>query len=382
MLKKIAKMDLLFVIFLILATVSMLLIPSSSEVKKNYSYYKARIIETDNSLVGQYGLIRQGEQDVTLEILNGPHKGKRFETSNTLIGKMELDKFLKKGDIVLAEVFETQGAVFVNVTDYYRSGAQFILFAAFSFILIFYSGWTGFKALISFVSSLVGIWKVLIPLLLKGYDPVLSAFVFICVLTAVIIYLVGGFTKKGNVAFLGSISGILFSLLITELFSKPFHINGAIKPFSEALIHSGYANLDLNKLFISGIFIACSGAIMDIAMDISASMNEVILKKPSISRKELLHSGLNVGRSVTGTMTTTLLLAYSGGYSTLLMAFMAQGVSTFAMLNINYISSEILNTLVGSFGLILTAPLTALIGAFVYKPLKTSVYSESVEKEF
>ncbi|HQP58426.1 MAG TPA: hypothetical protein PLI28_05590, partial [Petrotogaceae bacterium] len=128
MLKRIAKMDLLFVAFLILATAAMLLIPSSSELKKNYSYYKARIVETDNSLVGQYGLIRQGTQELKLELLNGPYKGKRFETSNNLIGKMELDKFLKNGDIVLAEVFETHGNVFVNVTDYYRSNSEFILF--------------------------------------------------------------------------------------------------------------------------------------------------------------------------------------------------------------------------------------------------------------
>jgi uncharacterized membrane protein len=105
---------------------------------------------------------------------------------------------------------------------------------------------------------------------------------------------------------------------------------------------------------------------MDIGMDLSASMQEVVFKNPDITTRELMFSGFRVGRAVVGTMTTTLLFAYSGGYLTLLMAFMAQGVNTSAMLNLNYFSSEVLITVIGSFGLVLTAPLTAIIGAFVF----------------
>jgi uncharacterized membrane protein len=65
-------------------------------------------------------------------------------------------------------------------------------------------------------------------------------------------------------------------------------------------------------------------------------------------------------------MTTTLLLAYSGSYSGVLMVMMAQGVPMANILNLSYISAEILHTLVGSFGLVLTAPLTAVIGGLVY----------------
>ena len=65
-------------------------------------------------------------------------------------------------------------------------------------------------------------------------------------------------------------------------------------------------------------------------------------------------------------MTTTLLLAYSGGYMALLMVFMAQGVPVVNLLNLNYVSAEILHTLVGSFGLVSVAPFTAFVGAFIY----------------
>ena len=114
---------------------------------------------------------------------------------------------------------------------------------------------------------------------------------------------------------------------------------------------------------------------MDIAMDIAASLEEIRHRHPDLPRRELILSGFRVGRSVTGTMTTTLLLAYSGGYSAMLMVFMAQGTPMINILNLTYVSAEILHTLVGSFGLVLVAPLTAVLGGWLFSP-----GSESGEK--
>lgn len=105
---------------------------------------------------------------------------------------------------------------------------------------------------------------------------------------------------------------------------------------------------------------------MDLAMDVAASQEEVVNASPGISFGHALASGLRVGRVVVGTMTTTLLLAYSGGYITLLMVFMAQNIPMASILNMNVVAAEIMTTLVGSFGLILVAPCTALVGAFLF----------------
>ena len=105
---------------------------------------------------------------------------------------------------------------------------------------------------------------------------------------------------------------------------------------------------------------------MDIAMDISASMNELVLKKPDISLKEAIISGIEVGKAVIGTMTTTLLLAYSGGYTAMFMVFIAQGTPIINVLNVNYVAAEILHTIVGSFGLVTVAPFTAIVGGLIF----------------
>ena len=104
---------------------------------------------------------------------------------------------------------------------------------------------------------------------------------------------------------------------------------------------------------------------MDIAIDIAASMDEIRTKKPDISPKELIRSGFTVGRQVIGTMTTTLLLAYSGGYLTLLMIFRVKDPSLMRIINLKIVAAEIMRILIGSIGLVMVAPFTALLGGII-----------------
>ena len=60
-----------------------------------------------------------------------------------------------------------------------------------------------------------------------------------------------------------------------------------------------------------------------------------------------------------------VLLAYSGSYIALLMVFMAQGTPVALMLNYKYVAAEIVHTIVGSFGLVTVAPLTAITSGFL-----------------
>ena len=80
---------------------------------------------------------------------------------------------------------------------------------------------------------------------------------------------------------------------------------------------------------------------------------------------ELIQSGINIGRHVIGTMSTTLLLAYSGGFITLLMLFMTKSTRFARIINLKIVASEIMRTLIGSTNLILVAPITALIAGWL-----------------
>jgi len=161
--------------------------------------------------------------------------------------------------------------------------------------------------------------------------------------------------------------GVLLTCGLAVWFAKAFHLHGAIRPFAETLLYSGYYNLNLTDIFIASVFIASSGAVMDLAMDIAASMDEIKRKHPEISIGEHVRSGLRVGRAVTGTMTTTLLLAYSSSHITMFMLFMIKGLPAANILNAPFVAAEVLNILVGSFGLVTVAPFTAVVAGFLYR---------------
>ena len=209
------------------------------------------------------------------------------------------------------------------------------------------------------------IWIVLVPAYLKGMNPVWVGMGITVLLTAIIILFVYGFERRTVVATLGSLLGIFTTAVMGILFTDLFKIHGAVMSNSESLLYSGYEHLNLTAIFMSGIFIGASGAMMDLSVDITSAVYEVIQKKPDIGRWEAARSGLNVGRAAMGTMTTTLLLAYSGGYIALLMVFMAQGTPIDHILNYKYVAAEILDTVVGSFGLVTVAPFTAMAAGFL-----------------
>jgi len=212
------------------------------------------------------------------------------------------------------------------------------------------------------------VWKLVVPLCLMGWNAMVVAFAAVAVMSAVIIFLVAGFNRKGVAAFAGTMAGVLASSAMAWLFTGLFKINGAAMPYSQALLYSGYEFLSLSDICIGAVFLSSSGAVMDLSMDIAVGMHEVQRKYPAITRRELAASGFRMGRSVVGTMTTTLLLAYSGGYLTLMMTFAAQGVSPLDFINNPQVAAETVKTLVGSFGLVLVAPLTALAASWLYVP--------------
>lgn len=184
-------------------------------------------------------------------------------------------------------------------------------------------------------------------------------------LTVLIIFFVYGFDRRTCAASMGALLGIVTTCVLGMLFTDLFQIHGAVMPESESLLYSGFQHLDLTQIFMSSIFIGASGAMMDLSVDITSAIYEVLEKRPDISWWEATKSGMNVGRAAMGTMTTTLLLAYSGGSITLIMVFMAQGTPVSHILNYKYVAAELLETVVGSFGLVTVAPFTALVAGWL-----------------
>lgn len=222
------------------------------------------------------------------------------------------------------------------------------------------AGWIGLRAILSFAFTVLCIFKVLIPGFLNGYNPILFGGLITFILTAVIIALVYGFDRRFAAALTGTLLGIALTSVLAVIFVQMFKFHGTVMSYSESLLYSGHSSLDLTKIFIASVFLASSGALTDVAVDITSAIHEVVKNNPGLSRLKAIAAGLNVGRAALGTMTTTLLLAYSGSCIGLLMVFVAQGTPLINVLNLNFVSAEILNTIIGSLGLVTVAPFTAV----------------------
>lgn len=347
----------------VIMIIILLLMPTGFEGAKIYlgtERRAVRVISCDNSGIIDTGLVRSGEQRCVIEILDGIFKGRTADAVNMLIGSLENDKLFSEGDKVYAVISYSEDEILsVTMTDHYRINWEIILAAIFAVFLIIFSEKIGMRSVLSFILTVLLIWKLVVPLYLKGYDPIISGGLIIIFLSFIIVSLVYGFVKRTLAASLGITAGIIVTAVTGIIFTSAFKIHGAVMAYSESLLYSGFQGLDLTRIFMASIFIGSSGAVMDLAVDITSAVAEVVDKKPDISRSEAVRSGMNVGRAAMGTITTTLLLAYSGSCIALLMVFMAQGTPVGNILNYKYISAEIVHTVVGSFGLVCVAPLTA-----------------------
>lgn len=352
------------VLFCIAVLAVLLILPTGYEdavIYKGTERCKAKVTAVNDDRIINTGLIRSGEQICMVVPQSGRFKGRELEGYNMLNGSLEADKIFKVGDKALIVISHTGDKVnSVNMIDHYRMDKELILAIVFGILLILFAGKAGVRAILSFGITVLMIWKVLIPAYLKGMNPVLVGLLVTVVLTVIIISLVYGLDRRCASAVSGAILGVLTTCVVGVVFTNLFQIHGAIMSSSESLIYSGYEHLNLTQIFMASIFIGASGAVMDLSVDITSAVCEVVEKKPDITWREASMSGIRVGRAAMGTMTTTLLLAYSGGYVALLMVFMAQGTPIDNILNYKYVSSEILDTLVGSFGLVTVAPFTAL----------------------
>lgn len=352
------------VVVCLLLIVFLLLLPTGYEGAVQYQEAErciAEVTAVDNSAIVDTGLVRSGEQRCTVTFLNGLFKGKTATAINLLQGSLEQDKLFAEGDTAQVVIsYDGETISRVSMTDHFRVPGELLLAGLFVVFLVLFAGRTGVRAILSFALTVLAIWKLLVPMYLNGYNPIWVGLTINLLLTTLIISLVYGFDRRCASAVSGSFLGILVTCVLGVIFTDLFKIHGAVMSYSESLLYAGFQHLNLTQVFMASIFLGSSGAVMDLSVDITSAVHEVVEKKPDIRPWEAVKSGMNVGRAAMGTMTTTLLLAYSGGYIALLMVFMAQGTPTEYIFNYKYVAAEIIHTVIGSFGLVSVAPFTAL----------------------
>ncbi len=362
---RILNKDLILVI--VVLTISLALFLFADKVTNRGSIpVIAEVIQVEDR-TKQVGIIKLGEQKVKAEILTRRLRGRHITVTNKMIGHLMMDHPVAPGDRALFMLDLQEDSIKgAKLVDYDRQTWHLRLFVIFAVVLILFARYTGFKAFVSFIFTMAVLVKVLLPAILKGYDPLFVSVSLAVMLASVTLLLIGGFRLRTLAAVTGVTIGMMLSTILTVFAGQAMQISGITNAYAARLLLSGYAHLDLDRIFWGAVILSISGALLDIAISSAATVAEVIKANPSLSLRRLIGSGFAVGQAELGTMVSTLLLAYTGYSFFLILALSASDITFTRFLNISVISALILKVLAGSIGMVLVAPITAVTAGLLY----------------
>ena len=245
-----------------------------------------------------------GRQLVKLKITSGKWKGKIMEADSS------------SAYLYGAECKNDSKVIAFSASVYSvdREMQVYLIIAVFLLTLIIIGGKQGLASVIGLAFTAICILFLFLPMIYKGHSPILSAVLVVALTTIVTMYLVGGVSGKTAVAIIGTISGVLISALFAFLFCKMTDISGYNVSSIESLFYvRDQTGIDVGQLLFAGILIASLGAVMDVAMSISSTIEEISHQNPELGVKGLFFSGMRVGKDMMATISKTLILAFAGG---------------------------------------------------------------------
>ena len=336
-----------------------------------YENGKVIAVLSDNTIIDeQSDNAYRGEQLLTVKITTGQYKGQEMLTYNYIGPLYGIPLEAGDGVTVIISTF-SDGRLSCTVYEYNHIPGLLILVALFAIATVLIGGKNGARSLISLVFTLLCIFFILIPALLRG-APTISLTFLICVLISAFSFTVNsGFGKKTVCAFLGTIAGVGLALLFAFFAQWLLRVDGLRLEQIEALLQlrrtTGIA-IGLRGLLSASIVISTLGAEMDVAMGLASAISEVHDANDKLSLKELFISGTNIGKDMVGTMTSTLILAFLGSSFILMMYLYSMNLGKYQLLSSAFISTEVISALACSVGVILSIPITNYITAKAFAP--------------
>lgn len=333
-------------------------------VRTGQTFEKGKVTEILQDNLDANGT-RVGEQKVRVKMLTGARKGDELDitsSSGYLFGAA-----CKIGMKVIVMQSVAGETTIASVYTQDREWVIYIFALLYLLALCIIGGKQGIKGCLGLVFTFFCVIFVYLPLVYLRVSPFWAA-VFICFLTTLVtMYLIGGPTKKTCAATLGTLAGVVLAGLSAWCFSKASGISGYNVSDIETLMTLWNTNrIQVGGLLFSGLLISCLGATMDVAMSISSAIDEIYKQNSSLSRKELFKAGMRVGRDMMGTDSNTLILAFAGSSVSTLLLDYAYDLPYQQIINSNNIGIAIMQGLAGSFGIVLSVPLTVLICAVLF----------------
>ena len=319
--------------------------------------------EADEVSEGAY----RGEQTLLVEVTSGQYKGETLMVTNA-VGPLYGEPAQEGESIVMIVNTYSNGDHTATVYEYNRTPMILVVVALFVLVTVLVGGKTGAKSILGLALTVAMLLLVFLPLLMKGWAPIPTAFLLCSLIAIVCFVILGGCSKKIACACIGTIAGMALAMLFGLLAQKLLHLDGLRATDAEALLQLRQTGtpVHIRGLLVAGVIISALGAVMDVAMSIASALSELKTVNPQLTARELWKSGMNIGRDMVGTMTNTLILAILGSSTVLILYMYSLSLSWHQLMSSSYMGIEVISSVSSAVGVILAVPLTALTSAVIY----------------
>lgn len=320
--------------------------------------------ESDPVSEGHY----RGSQNLIVLVQTGQYAGQQMMADNT-VGPL-YGFPMEVGDRVTVGLSTySDGTVRCYVYEYNRFPGLLLVVAAFLAVTVAVGGKVGIKSLVSLGLTVAALIFILLPLLLKGWPTIPTTFLISVLVTAATFVILGGVDRKTVCACLGTLAGIALATVFGLMAQSWLRIDGYRQEYAEALLQlrqTEESGIGITGLITAGVIVSALGAVMDVAMSISSAIQELTRVNSDLTARDLLKSGMNIGRDMVGTMTNTLILAILGSGLTLIVYIYSLGLQPWQLLSSAYMSLEAISAVASSIGVMLAVPFTAAICAVAF----------------
>lgn len=330
------------------------------------TFVRGRVVSVDNERLetDPYDHSRYlGEQELTVLILEGDQKGDKVSIDNYLSQTHNIYVNANQKIIVCADMPE--GVVpYYTVFNYDRCLPLGILVVVFAAVMLFVGKGKGLRALAGVVFTLLLVVLFMVQAIYHGFPPVIVSILTILTGTAVSLLLLNGCSRRTVVSALATVLGVAVTGIIFYISSKTLHLTGFNSDNAEELlVIQGATGLSVRSLLIAGVLVSSLGAVMDVAVSLTAALMELVAVDPSVTARQVMKSGFNIGKDMIGTMSNTLILAFAGTALNTMLVLTAYGVSRTQFISSDYLAIELAQGLCATIGVILTVPITTGICA-------------------
>ena len=300
--------------------------------------------------------------EVVQGIEGGPATGEIVEGFLQGPNGLEARPDFAVGDEVIVNISTDPEAGFVAVNDRYRVPTLALLLGLFAVAVTVVGGWRGVRSLIALALTLAVIVRVVVPLILAGWDPAWVAIVAATGVTVVTFLLTEGARRQTVAAALGT----AISLTLVAVLATVFDSLSRFTPLrgSESagfLLSLGSTEVDLGGLVLAAVIFGALGVLDDVTVTQAATVQELYESDPRVSRFSLAGRAMNVGRSHIAATVNTLVLAYVGASLPLIVLFAAGGQDPALVVSGEVVAVEVVRALVGSIGIVAAVPITTAI---------------------